>query len=95
MNSATIPTHLKDFVRLDLYDFPALYDALLSGGAHIPFYRDLAHRHAGEALELACGTGQLTVPIASAGVSIVGLDISPPMLNTARERAAAARPGDL
>ena len=76
---------------MDLYDHPALYDALLPAGAHIPYYRDLARREAGEALELACGTGQLAVPIANAGVSIVGLDISAPMLNTARERAAAAR----
>src|ERR1700747_1765603 len=31
-------------------------------------------------LELACGTGRLTIPIAQSGVEIVGLDIAPSML---------------
>lgn len=75
----------------DLYGHPALYDALLPVGAHLPYYADLARQASGNVLELACGTGQLTVPIASAGLPIVGLDLSLPMLNAATERAAAAR----
>jgi SAM-dependent methyltransferase len=75
----------------DLYDHPALYDALLPARAHIPYYVDLARRQAGAVLELACGTGQLAVPIATAGLPTVGLDLSAAMLNTARERTAAAR----
>jgi len=73
----------------DLYDHPALYDALLPVGAHLPYYMELARRASGDVLELACGTGQLTVPFAQAGLSIVGLDLSAPMLTAARERAAA------
>ena len=75
----------------DLYDYPALYDALLPVGAHVPYYAELARQASGHILELACGTGQLTVPLASAGLSITGLDLSEPMLNTARERAATAK----
>lgn len=41
-------------------------------------------------LELACGTGRLTIPIAQAGVEIVGLDLSPSMLAHARTKAKAA-----
>ena len=41
-------------------------------------------------LELACGTGRLTIPIAQAGVEIVGLDLSPSMLAHARRKAKAA-----
>src|SRR5215469_5341951 len=74
----------------DLYDHPALYDALLPVGAHLPYYMELAQQASGDVLELACGTGQLTVPFASAGLPIVGLDLSAAMLNTAKERAAAA-----
>jgi SAM-dependent methyltransferase len=74
----------------DLYDHPTLYDSLLPAGAHVPYYVELSRRASGDVLELACGTGQLTVPVASAGVAIVGLDLSAPMLNTAKERAAAA-----
>jgi SAM-dependent methyltransferase len=85
----------------EIYDHPALYDALLPAAAHVPYYVDLARQAAGHVLELACGTGQLTVPIASAGVPTAGLDLSAPMLTAARERAAAANvsveyvPGDM
>ena len=74
----------------DFYDHPGLYDALLPISAHVPFYVDLARQHAGAVLELACGTGQLTIPVASHGVPTVGLDQSSAMLNVARRRASAA-----
>src|SRR5215469_9884202 len=75
----------------DLYDHPALYDALLPVRGHLPYYLELARQASGDVLELACGTGQLTVPVASAGLPIVGLDVSPAMLVRARERAAARK----
>jgi SAM-dependent methyltransferase len=77
-------------LNCDLYDHPALYDALLPSAAHVPYYLELARQASGDALELACGTGQLTVPIAGAGLPITGLDLSAPMLAAARQRAAAA-----
>ena len=75
----------------DIYDHPALYDALLPATAHVAYYMDLARQASGDVLELACGTGQLTVPIASAGLPTVGLDLSAPMLATARQRATTAK----
>jgi SAM-dependent methyltransferase len=74
----------------DFYDHPDLYDALLPVRAHLPFYRDLARRQAGAVLELACGTGQLTVPIALDGPPTVGLDLSLAMLSVAKRRATDA-----
>jgi SAM-dependent methyltransferase len=85
----------------DLYEHPTLYDALLPAEAHVPYYLDLARQASGDVLELACGTGQLTAPIAAAGLPTAGLDLSAPMLTAARERAAAANvsveyvPGDM
>lgn len=75
----------------ELYDHPALYDSLLSARAEVPYYVELARQASGDVLELACGTGQLTVPIAGAGLPIVGLDLSEPMLDAARKRAASAK----
>jgi ubiquinone/menaquinone biosynthesis C-methylase UbiE len=49
----------------------------------VPFYVDLARQQAGAVLELACGTGQLTIPIALDGFLTVGLDRSSAMLNSA------------
>jgi SAM-dependent methyltransferase len=39
-------------------------------------------------LELACGTGRLTIPIAQIGVEITGLDLSASMLAHARNKAS-------
>jgi SAM-dependent methyltransferase len=74
----------------DIYDHPALYDALFPIGAHLPFYSGVSER-SGSVLELACGTGLLTVPLASRGTRVIGLDLSPTMLGAARERASVAK----
>lgn len=74
-----------------LYDDPALYDVLLPVSANeLTFYKTLAERQRGAVLELACGTGQLIVPIASMGHQATGLDLSSAMLGAAGRRASAA-----
>ena len=42
------------------------------------------------ALDLGCGTGQIAVPLAQKGYSIVGVDRAPGMLQAAREKADQA-----
>ena len=74
-----------------MYDDPDLFDALLpASGEQRSFYVALAQRQAGSVLELACGSGQLLVPVAGTGLACVGLDSSPQMLDGARRRASAA-----
>jgi SAM-dependent methyltransferase len=75
----------------DFYDHPDLYDALLPVKAHLPFYLDLTRQRTGAVLELACGTGQLSIPIALDGLPTVGLDRSSAMLSIAKRRVSAAR----
>jgi ubiquinone/menaquinone biosynthesis C-methylase UbiE len=41
-------------------------------------------------VDLGCGTGSLSVLVASAGHSVVGVDIAPRMIEAARAKAAAA-----
>ena len=73
-----------------LYEDPDLYDALLPASRdHVQFYDQLAGVHGGPVLELACGSGQLIVPLARKGRRAVGIDNSPQMLQAARRRAAA------
>ncbi len=55
----------------------------------LPFYLSEAKKAGGPALELACGTGRLTIPLAKAGIDITGLDVAGPMLERARSKAAA------
>ena len=75
---------------LDWYDAHAeQYDRLETGLAgDIAFYTALARAAAPPVLELGCGTGRVTLPIARAGVPVVGLDRSPLMLDVARRKAA-------
>lgn len=54
------------------------------------FYLAEARKARGPVLELACGTGRLTIPLAKKGLEIIGLDLAAPMLETARAKAAAA-----
>lgn len=57
----------------------------------IGFYVDLAVASGGPVVELAVGTGRIAVPVAQAGVPVIGVDSSPGMLAVAR--AAAERAG--
>ena len=74
-----------------LYENPDLYDTLLPvSPRELSFYTTLARAQTGSVLALACGSGQLAVPIAASGVSLVGLDRSAEMLAAARRRAESA-----
>jgi len=74
-----------------LYHNPDLYDELLSVSENqLNFYVTLAQRYRGAILELACGSGQLIVPIAAKSAPAFGLDNTPEMLTAARRRADAA-----
>lgn len=66
-----------------------LYDLMWPSvpSSKVDFYLAQARRAAGPVLELACGTGHILLPIASAGVPAVGLDLSAEMLSEARRKA--------
>jgi len=55
----------------------------------VEFYVEEAVACGGPVVELACGTGRITVPVAKAGVPVIGVDGSAGMLEVAREYAAA------
>ena len=59
----------------------------------IPFYVEEAARSGGPVLELGCGTGRVTLPIAKSGVDIIGLDNSEGMLEVARSKARLLEAG--
>jgi SAM-dependent methyltransferase len=56
----------------------------------IGFYVDEAIASGGPVVELAVGTGRIAVPVAQAGIAVIGVDSSPAMLDVAREAAEAA-----
>jgi len=54
----------------------------------IAFYTALARETGGPVLEIACGTGRVTIPIARLGLDVTGLDPVPRMLDQARCKSA-------
>ena len=52
----------------------------------IPFYIQSAKKYGEPILELACGTGRLTIPLARKGLDVTGIDISKGMLKVAKEK---------
>ncbi len=61
-------------------DFETYYD-------DAEFYARLAANHGEEILELGCGTGRVTVPLARRGLKVTGVDVNEAMLAIARERS--------
>ena len=64
-----------------------IYDSVHTLAEDIPFWVEEAKASGGPVLELACGTGRVAIPIAQAGVPVVGLDNSTQMLKLARAKA--------
>lgn len=58
----------------------------------LDFYRDAARRAGGPVLELACGTGRISIPLAEDGHDVWALDLSSPMLAELARKAAALSP---
>jgi SAM-dependent methyltransferase len=56
----------------------------------VDFYVDEALASGGPVVELAVGTGRIAVPIARAGIDVIGIDASPGMLAIARAAADEA-----
>jgi len=71
-----------------LYDDGRHYDSLMPGPNDLPFFQSQARKYGDPVLELACGTGRLTIPLRLAGADIVGLDNSQSMLEVARDKTA-------
>lgn len=68
----------------------ALYDEDNPDGADSDFYRTLGTSMAARSVnDLGCGTGSLTVSMADAGMSAVGVDPSTTMLDYAKRRPGA------
>ena len=68
-------------------DISTFYDAYFTGvEGDVQFYVSEALRYQGAVLELGCGSGRITLPLAQAGCRVTGLDLSEQMLAIARQR---------
>lgn len=72
------------------YEDPAYYEAAYRRRTEdVAFYVERARRCGGAVLEVGCGNGRITLPVARAGVPIVGVDVSAAMLSDLRVRLRA------
>lgn len=69
----------------ELYDYVVPY----RNRPDVAFFVEAAKESGGPVLEVGCGTGRVLIPTAQAGVEIVGLDLSPHMLEVCRGRLKA------
>lgn len=66
-----------------------IYDGMNTSLADLAFYkRWLPKNKEARLLELCCGTGRLTIPLAQEGYAITGVDFTPSMLEQAKVKAA-------
>ena len=76
---------------VSFYSDAQRYDLVMgaySSGDQLNFYLRQVARYGEPVLELACGSGRLTIPLAKEGVKITGMDTSEEMLNVAKLKAS-------
>jgi ubiquinone/menaquinone biosynthesis C-methylase UbiE len=79
---------------VSFYSDAQRYDLVMgayASGDQLNFYRRQVARYGEPVLELACGSGRFTIPLANEAINITGVDISEDMLNLAKLKAAKAR----
>ncbi len=81
MSDTTQFSEYIEYVGAEEYDLENGLD-----GPELPFYLELARETGGPVLDLACGTGFLTIPMATLGLSATGVDLAPEMLDLARRK---------
>jgi ubiquinone/menaquinone biosynthesis C-methylase UbiE len=70
-------------------EYAPFYDwenAQTLGRRDVAFWRRVAAKASGPVLELGCGTGRVSLPLARAGVRVIGIDRSAQMLARAGQR---------
>src|SRR5213079_1947437 len=75
----------------DYADFYDWENAQTLDRRDVKFWQDMAQRVDGPILELGCGTGRVTIPVARTGARVFGVDRSQEMLAHATRRARRAR----
>lgn len=70
------------------YRLAAKFYDLFGSKNDLEFYRELALQSGNKALELGVGTCRVAIPLAKAGITVVGIDNSVHMLRVAKEKLA-------
>jgi len=78
--AANIARNIERFYASGEADLPRFFNPLARAGISVDRF--------GKILDFGCGVGRLSLPLAGRADQVLGVDISPPHLRLARERAA-------
>lgn len=78
-----------DHDNLEEFADPVEYDVENGVDEDGPFFLERAARYGGPILDVACGTGRMTIPLAEAGYRCVGIDLAEAMLEHGRVKSGA------
>jgi SAM-dependent methyltransferase len=81
------PKRFSTEITALVYDFQSRPDA-----PDVAFWVDWCQEVGGPVLELGCGNGRVAIPLARAGLEVVGIELSPVMLAAAEKRVAEEPP---
>lgn len=81
---------MRDNYALDAELYDIVYADYLDD---IDFYVQEARQAKGPCLELGCGTGRVLIPVAEAGATVIGLDVSKPMIARGQRKVNALPEG--
>lgn len=73
--------------NLEEYDNPVVYD--IENNAYVgelPLLVEWASKKDGPIIDLACGTGRITIPLANKGYNLIGVDLHAGMLELAKKK---------
>lgn len=77
-------------MQIDIYSDPRLYDAAHVWKTNdIEFISNYATQHCGLILEMASGTGRLSVPLINKGLNYTGVELSKPFVEYTRKKLKA------
>lgn len=73
--------------NLEKYNDPQYYDLEYQSYLEdVPLLAEWSDRQQGTIIDLACGTGRVTIPLAKLGHKLIGIDLHEGMLNQAKEK---------
>ncbi|GAA4253358.1 methyltransferase domain-containing protein [Azospirillum formosense] len=94
-DDASIVYYDGDYPSLEIGEARAEHAATLARLGmlgDVPFYKERAAETGGPVLEIGCGTGRLTIPLARAGHEVWAVDVSAAMLDQLRAKLAREAP---
>lgn len=80
-----------EYKEAEIYRNGEHYDLINKFEFDIPFFEKIAAACGSDVLELACGTGRVSIPLAAKGFNVTGVDSSEKMLEWAKEKTKKSK----